>query len=181
VAWSPDGSELTLAWPASADPRVVGYLVYGQAPGETWSRLLESPVTFRTLTLPRPSPEGLLRIGVRSVTGDGTESALSELVDLWETEWTIEGPFPHPVTDGCRIRVHVPADFPAGAALRVEILGLEGTREARLHDGAVVPGLVLECRWDRRTDRGATAAPGFHHLLCQGGGRRTLRTIYLAP
>jgi hypothetical protein len=181
LSWNADQSELALEWPAAADARVVGYFVYGETPLGAWIRLTDTPVAATRLVLPRPSPETLRAVAVRSVLADGSESALSPARSLWEEAWEIEGPFPHPVTDGCRIAVHLPADFPPQASLRVEVYSIDGAREAVLHDGPASAGLIRECRWDRRTERGGIAPPGFHRLVCQGGGRRTVRTIYLAP
>lgn len=85
------------------------------------------------------------------------------------------------MTDGCRFRVHVPVDFLPGAAVTVRVLGLNGGRLAELAGSGVSPGRTAEFTWDRRTTGGERAGPGFAYVVVEGGGRRTVRTIYLAP
>jgi hypothetical protein len=179
--WNADGSILTLQWSPAVDPRVAGYAIYAQGSDGGWFRYRPDLLPTPSCELERPDPSVVRCLAVKSVTATGDESALSSPADLYPGSWEIEGPFPHPVTDACAVRISVPVDFPADEVMRVEILSIGGTSEAVLHDGLVLPGSVVQCRWDRRIAGGRVAPPGYHYLRCTGGGFRTLRTIYLAP
>ncbi len=181
ASWSQDGSRLELRWEPSADPRVSGYRLYAQGAPGGWFRLTETLIPTAVWELDRPDPATVRRVSVRAETRGGAESQLSAPLELYAETWEVEGPFPHPVADGCRFRVTVPADFPPQAVLRLEILALDGGRVARLFEAAVRPGTVIEASWDRRNSAGGLAGPGLHYLLCTGGGRRLLRPIYLSP
>ena len=181
ASWSVDGTRVTLQWSPSTDSRVTGYLLYAQGPSTGWFRLREEILADPTVELDRPDPKLVRRLAVRATTAAGVESALSVSLDLFAHEWQLEGPFPHPITDRCRFVVSVPADFPEGTRLRVEILSLHGEREALLHDAVVFPGSSVEVFWDRKTTSGKAAPPGFHYVLCTGNGRRTMRTVYVGP
>ena len=181
LSWNADDSILTLQWSPAVDPRVAGYALYAQGSDGGWFRYRPDLLPTPSCELARPDPSVVRYLAVKSVTAMGDESALSSPADLYPGSWEIEGPFPHPVTDACTVRISVPVDFPADKVVRVEILSIGGTSEAVLHDGLVLPGSVVECHWDRRIAGGRTAPPGYHYLLCTGGGYRTLRTIYVAP
>ena len=77
--------------------------------------------------------------------------------------------------------MRLPWSFTPGAPLTVDILTLTGQRVARLHQGPAAPGLTTTCLWDRRTEKGERAAPGFYYLLAEGDRHRVLRTIVVAP
>ncbi len=181
ASWNADGTRLTLEWSPAVDSRVTGYALYAQGPDGVWFRYRSEVLPTPSCELDRPDPAIVRLLAVKSVTASGVESALSDPADLYPEAWEIEGPFPHPVTDACTVRISVPVGFPADGVLRVEILSIEGASEAVLHDGPVRAASVVECHWDRRIVGGKAAPPGYHYLLCTGGGYRTLRTIYVAP
>jgi hypothetical protein len=139
------------------------------------------PVTQNWYELERPDPHTARRASVSAVLSSGAESALSSPISLFQEAWTVEGPFPHPVGDECRIRVSIPWYFPENATLRGEILSLTGELVRVLFDGPVDPGRELEWTWDRRNRDGERSAPGFYYLRIEGGGRKTLKRIYLSP
>ncbi len=181
VAWSDDHGTVTISWAASADPRVTGYFVYRQGTTPEWTKVQDAAFTDTRCQLARPDPAQFRRVAVSSITADGVESTLSPATAIFEDQWNVEGPFPQPVTDQCRVRVHVPASFASGAVLQVEILRLTGERFATVYQSSPPAGVPLDCVWDRKTTNGHRAPPGFYYLLVDGGGRRTIRTIYLGP
>ena len=174
------GTRVEVTWPPSADPRVTGYRLYGQTPDGAWHLLVTETIPSTRVEIARSAAAAFTSLAVTAVTFGGNESARSAACSLAASGWSVEGPFPHPVTDGCRVRIHVPADLPPAATLRVEILDLLGRRVAVLHDGAVSSGPPLELLWDRRAGR-ERAGPGHHYLRMEAPGWRTLPTIYLAP
>jgi phosphodiesterase/alkaline phosphatase D-like protein len=196
VSWSADGTRLTLRWSASVDPRVAGYaLYYAQGQDGDWFRYRPDLLPTPSCEMERPDSSIVRLMAVKSVTAKGVESVRSSSADLYPSSGepnlqgrslrslSIEGPFPHPVIDiyQCWFRISVPEGFPADQVVRVEILSIGGTSEAVLYDGPVPPG--GEVNRDPQSDRpsGPRLPPGYHYLLCTGGGSRTLRTIYLAP
>jgi hypothetical protein len=180
AAWSETAELLIMSWPPSSDARVTGYRVYGEGADGTWRPLGPSIVEGTSCEIPRADLAGLTRVAVRAVIPGGVESPLSGARALFFASWELEGPFPHPVAETCRLRLQVPLDLPAGATVRVEVLDLLGRHEAFVHDGPVVAGTPLLLTWDRTTDSGR-AGPGYHYLRVEAPGWRTLRSIYLAP
>lgn len=180
AAWSKNGDFLAITWGPSGDPRVVGYRIFGQGLDGSWRPMEQGIVTVSHYELAPAAVAGLRRLAITAVTASGAESPLSLAYELTADSWSVEGPFPQPVTDGCRVNIHVPADFPADANLRVEILDLLGHRVGLLHDGPAIPGAPLVLNWDR-SSAGHRAGPGYHYLRVDAPGHRVLRTIYLAP
>jgi PKD repeat protein len=180
VQWSGDGNFLVISWPPSADPRAIGYHVYGQDSTGDWRVLVDLVFTATRCELSRSAILGFVRVAVATVISDMAESTLSPAALVPSESWRVDGPFPHPVTERCTVRVHVPADFPPGAHLRVDILDLSGHRVALLRDGIATAGATLELSWNRISGANR-AGPGYYYLRVEGAGHRVLRTIYLAP
>ncbi len=179
VHWSDDGETLDVSWPPSADPQVVGYEVFGEDSNGTWRQLTNGPLAASHCEVSRTATSGLLYLAVKAVAAGDVESALSSPIAIPAELWSVEGPFPQPVTSACRFRINVPSTFPAQGNLRVEILDLLGHRLAVLFDGTVTPGTRLEVPWDRKIS-GKIAAPGYYYLRVESPTHRVLRTIYLA-
>lgn len=178
--WSEDGTLLVLSWPSASDPRVTGYRVYARLRSGAWEKIREVTAPDHRLELPRDEASRFVALAVSTLIEDGGESALSPNCGIPGQPWRIDGPFPHPVTDGCTFKVYVPPDVLPETALRIEILDLLGRRLVTLYDGPVTPGMCLQGSWDRSAG-GVRVAPGYHYLGIEIPGHRILRTIYLAP
>ena len=117
---------------------------------------------------------------VSAVATNGLESPRARSSLLFAQRFALEGPFPHPVRDHCRLRLTTDVGS-SEEALRVEIRRLTGERLRSLWDGAIVPGSTVDLAWDRKDERGAAVAPGYYFVVVLRGGEREIRTIYVSP
>lgn len=177
AALESDGA-VRLSWEPSADPRVVGYHVYGAGAVGAFERLTDTPLDDSTFLVGASLAHSLVRFTATAVLGNGEESGRSPETLLHNLPFALEGPFPHPVTDQCRFRLTASR---ASERVQVTLFDLHGRRVARLHDAVPPPGAQFDLVWDRRLEGGNRAAPGFYYLEVRSGGAKELRTIYLAP
>jgi hypothetical protein len=97
----------------------------------------------------------------------------------FEEDCALEGPFPHPIEDGCRFRLRLGIEA-AGEKTILRIIDLLGHEVAVLYEGTPGPGST-DIRWDRSGLHGARSAPGFYIARLDVGGRRIQRRIFLEP
>ncbi|MCC7141266.1 MAG: hypothetical protein IT349_04120 [Candidatus Eisenbacteria bacterium] len=177
AALEADGA-VQLSWDPSADPRVIGYHVYGAGAIGPFERLNDTPLAGTTFLVGASLARNLVRFTATAVLGNGEESGRAPETLLRNLPFALEGPFPHPVTDRCRFRLTASR---ASERVQVTLFDLHGRRVARLHDAVPLPGAQFDLTWDRRLEGGDRAAPGFYYLEVRSGGAKELRTIYLAP
>jgi hypothetical protein len=88
-------------------------------------------------------------------------------------------PWPNP-GDRMVLAFGVPAAGPAGAQVRLELVGVDGRRVRTLVDGPYGAGRH-ETTWDGRDDQGRPVPPGVYFARLEGAGARQVRKIVRLP
>lgn len=92
----------------------------------------------------------------------------------------IEPARPNPFRAETQVEVQLSAEL-APAAMRVEVVSVDGRLVNRLFEGTPAAGARLELRWDGRDSRGETVAPGVYLVRAAMGDRGVVRRIIRLP
>jgi len=120
-------------------PAVVAYEVWVTVDAEPESMIAAVPDTFYYLSM---TSGCTYRLRVRAVDEGGNKSAMSEFSDPFKSGGTSAVPaaapaelgpvYPNPFNPATTITYRVPDDLAAGAAVSLDIIGLQGRRVCRL-------------------------------------------------
>lgn len=177
---SEGAGSVRLDWQPSSDARTIGYRVYYGSLSSEWIALTEVPIAETSYVVSDFDPRLMRRFALSTVIAGGGESALAPANAPMTGAFAIEGPFPHPIREGCRLRISLPVDAPEGR-VEVYLLRLDGRRIRELYRGEPYPGSTFEVRWDRRDGAGHEVGPGYYFVIVNGPRVRERRTIYVAP
>jgi len=179
-----DGETLEITWSPSIDLRVVSYRIRGREDGGAWRVLSTIAAGLRQLRIPPESAAPLRQIAVTSLLANSEESSSVESSfpgspsSPSTTTFSFEGPFPHPIVDDARFRIHFASN--EDRWVEVTIRDVTGRVRRRLQGEAPSVG-PLDLLWDRRDQRGERCGPGFYFATVRAGRNEERRTIYLAP
>jgi hypothetical protein len=179
-AGSDGQGRIRLEWEASPEPDLNGYRLYARPFGGTWTSIYDEliPADATSATIP---PDAGEEFALTAIDHAGNESALSAAIaPVVQRRLALRGPFPHPITDGCRFEVDLPEGVAAGDVL-LRILDAGSREIRRIHGGESGGPGSASIAWDRRDGTGRPAAPGFYLAIVEAGERKISRRIFAAP
>lgn len=171
LAWSSTANSVTVAAAGSAalvDPgQDLAAFEFDIAP--TAVPGTNVPVTLASYVCNEGDPSPQLvngTIQIRNTAGVGEGAAALALAP----------PSPNPARGATHIAFALPAARPAGAAVRLDVYGLDGARVRSLVDGVLPPG-PHDVTWDARDDGGRSVGPGLYFVRLATDGKVLTRKL----